>query len=76
MSQGGGRGRLALAVIHFEGQWKGWALEMNLTTSHSCSKTHVLKITKVPVSYMSIGLNDFDGANPLLGPLEGVGPEN
>ncbi len=26
--------------------------------------------------YMAIGLNDFDGENPLLGPLEGVGPEN
>jgi hypothetical protein len=26
--------------------------------------------------YMAIGLNDFDGANPLRGPLEGVGPNN
>ncbi len=25
---------------------------------------------------MAHGLNDFDGENPLLGPLEGVGPEN
>jgi hypothetical protein len=26
--------------------------------------------------HMALGLNDFDGANPLFGPLEGVGPEN
>ncbi len=25
--------------------------------------------------YMAFGLNDFVGANALLGPLEGVGPE-
>ncbi len=26
--------------------------------------------------YMSLGLDDFDAGNPILGPLEGVGPEN
>jgi hypothetical protein len=35
------------------------------------------KITNVPsfFFYMALGLHDFDAGNPLLGPLEGVGPE-
>jgi hypothetical protein len=37
-------------------------------------ETHVHKINNVPVFYMTLGLNDFDGANPLLVPLEEVDP--
>jgi hypothetical protein len=40
------------------------------------NETHVHKITNVPSFFlMALGLNDFVGANPLLGLLEGVGPE-
>jgi hypothetical protein len=39
-------------------------------------KTHVLKITNVPVFYMALRLNDLLEANLLLRPLEWVGPEN
>jgi hypothetical protein len=44
----------------------------------SCSKTLVHKITYVLVFYMPPELNDLIlmGANPLLGPLEGVDPRN
>ncbi len=45
-------------------------------TEYSWSKTHLHKITNVPVFDMALVLNDFDGANPWLGPLEGVGLEN
>jgi hypothetical protein len=31
------------------------------STEYTCSKTHVHKITNVPVFYMTLGLNDFDG---------------
>jgi hypothetical protein len=39
------------------------------------SETHLHKITNVPGFYLT---NDviLMGANPLLGPLEGVGPSN
>ncbi len=40
------------------------------------AKTHVHKITNVPVFYMALGLNDFDGGESTLGPLEGLGHEN
>jgi hypothetical protein len=44
---------------------------------HSCSNTHVYKITNVPVFfYMALGLDYFDGANPLLRPSEGISPED
>ncbi len=49
---------------------------MDLPTSHSCSKTKVHKITKVPVFYMSIVLNEFDGGKSVTQALEGVDPEN
>jgi hypothetical protein len=39
------------------------------------SETHVHKFTDVPVFLMKLGLIDFDGANPLLGPLKWVGHE-
>jgi hypothetical protein len=51
-----------------------WALEMDLPELHSCSKTHVHKIINVPVFYMARELNGFN--DPLLEPLEGLGPEN
>jgi hypothetical protein len=43
-------------------------------------ETHVHKITNVTVFYiwrldLIILMHDFDAANPLLGSLEGVGPE-
>ncbi len=37
--------------------------------------THLHKIINVPVFYMACGLMILMGANPLLWPLEGVGPE-
>jgi hypothetical protein len=36
---------------------------MDLLASHSCSKTHVHKITNLPVVYMALRLNDFGGGN-------------
>jgi hypothetical protein len=44
-----------------EGHWKGWALkiEIFLEPEIATSKTHVHKITNVPVFYMALGLNDF-----------------
>ncbi len=62
--------------IHFEGHWKGWALERDLSSAHSCSKTHIHKITNVPVFYMVHGLHDLIGANQLHWPLEGMGLGN
>jgi hypothetical protein len=39
--------------------------------------THVYKITNVPVLYMALGLNDFDGGKYItIVSLEGVGPCN
>ncbi len=35
-----------------------------------------IKLPQYSTFYMALGLNDFKGANPLLGPLEGVGPKN
>ncbi len=48
----------------------------NTDLENNCSKTLVHKIINVPVFYMVVGLNDFDGGKYLLWPLEGVGPEN
>jgi hypothetical protein len=42
---------------------------------YSCSKLMFIKLPKY-LFYKALGLNDFDGANPLIRPLEGVGPEN
>jgi hypothetical protein len=54
---------------------EGVALETGLSASNS--QTHLNKITNVPVYYMALGLLMISmGAIPLLGPLEGVGPEN
>ncbi len=35
-----------------------------------------IKLPLYQLCYMSPGLDDYDAGNPLLGPLEGVGPEN
>jgi hypothetical protein len=40
------------------------------------SETHVHKITNVPVFYLALELMILMVANPLLGLLEGMGPEN
>jgi hypothetical protein len=40
------------------------------------SETHIHKITNLLIFYIALGLDDLMGANPLLGPLEGVGPKN
>jgi hypothetical protein len=54
------------------GPWNG-----NCPPPHqSCSKTHVHKATNVPVFIWFLDLMILMGANPLLGPLEGVGPWN
>jgi hypothetical protein len=45
-------------------------------TEYICSKTHVHKITNRPVFIWRLGSMILMGANPLLGPLERVGPES
>jgi hypothetical protein len=44
-------------------------------TVQNTRESQVHKITNTPVFYMGLGLMILMGANPLLGPLEGVGPE-
>jgi hypothetical protein len=48
-----------------EGHWKGWAV-----------KLMYIKLPMYLFFYMTLGLNDLVGTDPLLGPLERVGREN
>jgi hypothetical protein len=38
------------------------------------SETHVHKISNVPVFYMALGLDDFDGGKSITRPIEMGGP--
>jgi hypothetical protein len=57
--------------IHFEGHWKGRALEIDLPAAHSCSKTHVYNINNVPVFIWCMDFMISMGANLLLWSLDG-----
>ncbi len=49
--------------------------EYRIIQNTAAAKTHVHKITNNLFFYMALELNDSDGGNSILGPLEGVGPK-
>ncbi len=57
---------------------EGWALKIEtfLGPDKTTSKTHVHKITivDVPVFYMALGLNDFDGSKSITRDVGRGGP--
>ncbi len=64
-----------------EDPWKGWALNITWNSQHEVQNTPGAKLVylKLPIYLFFIWRLDlmiFIGENPLLDPLEGVGPEN
>jgi hypothetical protein len=50
--------------------------QRRMNTGYRIQKLMYITLPMYLLFYMALGVNDFDGANPLLGSLEGVGLEN
>jgi hypothetical protein len=68
-----------------EGQWKGWAPESPIqhtvcSTEYRIQNTIASKLMYIQLPmylfFKALAFMILMGANPLLGPMEGVGPEN